>query len=82
MMLLDFAEVAMGVVVEADRDNVEAADCRIKVVIVANVHLVKEDRDVVVLVSTELVEVVRTVETEDTVVGWSYSNPPSLGMEF
>jgi hypothetical protein len=57
-MLQDAAKVAVGVVVEADLDDVQVADHASKVVVMADVHLVTKD-----------VDAVSMVETVDVVVG-------------
>jgi hypothetical protein len=75
-MIHDFAKVTVGVIVEADLDDVEIAGGASKVVVVATVHSVTEDVVVVVLVNTEMVEAVCIVKTEDAVVVWSCSMPP------
>lgn len=79
-MLHDFAEVAVGAVVEAKLGEVELADDAdlLKEVVVADVHLVTESVEVVVLVNIDLVEVVSLVEVLVAAVGWSCSIPSSF----
>ena len=79
-MLHDFAEVAVGAVVEAKPGEVGVADEAdlLKEVVVAGFHLVAGSVEVVVLVNIDLVEVVSLVEVLVAVVGWSCNIPLSF----
>lgn len=61
--------LAVGFVVEADLDEVEIEGGAHKAVVVADVHLVTKDVDVVVLVGTDFVEVISMVKVLDAVIG-------------
>ena len=79
-MLHDFAEFAVGDVVDAEPSEVEVADEAdlLKEVVVADVHLVVGSVKVLLLVNIELVEVVSLVKVLVAVVGWSYNIPPPI----
>lgn len=79
-MLHDFAEVAVGAVVEAKPGEVGVADEAdlLKEVVVAGFHLVAGSVEVVVLVNIDLVEIVSLVEVLVAAVGWSCNIPPSF----
>ena len=67
-MIHQFAEVTVGVVVEAELDKVDVADSvdllkeDAKIVLVGDVHLAMEEIEIVVLVGANFVEVVTMVE--------------------
>ena len=67
-MIHQFAEVAVGIGVEAELDKVDVADSvdllkeDAKIVLVGDVHLAMEEIEIVVLVGANFVEVVTMVE--------------------
>ena len=78
-MLHDFAQVAVGAVVEAELGEIEGAENAdlLKEVVVVDAHLVTESVEVVALVDTEIVRVESMVEAVVVVVSWSCNIPLS-----